>query len=209
MTKESKCDNSHFSAKVLLRRHFLEKYHAAGRFTVFDSCQGSGLLWKELRRTFDCDYWGVDLKRKPGRLKIDSARVLGQPGIAFDVVDVDTYGHPWSQYFALLKNHRGPAVTVFLTIGFGRSVPISTIPKELLKLSGISFQRLEPPETIVSAHLEFFIFRALSECFLRGWVPIECVEALPFSFVRAKYFGLRLERQGNQPPETKEKRGKV
>jgi hypothetical protein len=69
-----------------------------------------------LRREFRVDYWGVDIKRAPGRLKIDSTHILSQDGWDFGVIDIDTYGSPWSHYFALLphvRKHVIPASTVY------------------------------------------------------------------------------------------------
>lgn len=111
----NKTDNHNPAAKLALRRYFLRKYHAGERFSVLDCCQGSGLLWGELRREFsDCDYWGVDLKPKSGRLKIDSVRILAQPGWTQNVIDIDTYGSPFKHWAAMLPNVTRP-LTVFLT----------------------------------------------------------------------------------------------
>jgi hypothetical protein len=93
---KAKTDNHDPRAKLELRRYFLRKYHGDGLARVLDCCQGSGLLWGTLRQEFECEsYWGLDLKRKPGRLSIDSSRVLAQPGWPQDVIDIDTYGSPW------------------------------------------------------------------------------------------------------------------
>lgn len=117
MAISTKTDNHNPAAKLELRRYFLRRYPAA--FDVFDCCQGEGLLWAELRSEFKlAHYLGVDLKAKKGRLKIDSARILDQPGWTFNVIDVDTYGAPWKHWFALLKHAPNEsALTVFLTIG--------------------------------------------------------------------------------------------
>lgn len=112
-----KTDNGDLRAKLELRRYFMRKYHSDGSARVFDCCQGSGLLWRVLRQEFPlANYWGVDLKAKPGRLKIDSARILAQPGWTEDVIDVDTYGAPWDHWGAILANLTHSA-TVFLTVG--------------------------------------------------------------------------------------------
>lgn len=112
-----KTDNHNPKAKLDLRRHFLRKFHADAPPRVLDCCQGSGLLWRTLREEFEvASYWGLDLKPQKGRLKLDSVRVLAQPGWDQNVVDVDTYGSPWGHWEALLPNVRLPA-TVFLTIG--------------------------------------------------------------------------------------------
>ena len=119
----TKTDNDNLEAKLELRRHFMRTYHADGLARVFDCCQGSGTIWGRLRREFTvARYWGADQKRRAGRLKIDSARVLEAPGWSDDVLDVDTYGAPWRHWWAILEHGRGP-LTVFLTVGRGMAAP--------------------------------------------------------------------------------------
>lgn len=62
-------------------------------------------------------YWGVDVTPKSGRLKIDSVRILGQPGLEQNVIDIDTYGSPWKYWFALTRNAHA-SLTVFPTSGW-------------------------------------------------------------------------------------------
>ena len=117
MMADKKTDNSHLETKLELRREMLRKYQGKGSLAVIDCCQGSGVIWSILREEFKLgSYWGLDTKKAPGRLQIDSARVLCQPGWRADVIDVDTYGAPWAHWEALLPNVTG-AVTIFLTIG--------------------------------------------------------------------------------------------
>ncbi len=113
---KTKTDNGDFAAKLELRRYFLRKYHGENRPSILDCCQGSAKIWTKLRKEFECDYWGVDVKRKAGRLKVDSVRILQQPGWVQDVIDIDTYGSPWKHWEAMLPNVHRP-LTVFLTIG--------------------------------------------------------------------------------------------
>lgn len=112
-----KSDNSELAPKLAIRRHFLQRFHSEGPIRVFDCCQGSGLIWSILRKEIPVSsYWGVDLKPKPGRLKIDSVKVLGQPGWKENVIDIDTYGSPWKHWAAMLPNIIQPT-TIFLTAG--------------------------------------------------------------------------------------------
>jgi hypothetical protein len=109
-------DNRNLDAKVGLRRHFLDRYHAGGgTISVLDCCEGEGKIWDELERWYPLWRWGVDLKPAPGRLRVDS-EVLLAGDVPYDVVDVDTYGGPWSHYVALITHNCRP-VTVFLTYG--------------------------------------------------------------------------------------------
>lgn len=113
-----KTDNHDPRAKLDLRRYFLRKYHVDDPARVLDCCQGSGILWNRLREEFPvASYWGLDVKPKKGRLKLDSVRVLAQPGWDQNVVDCDTYGAPWDHWLALLPNVTKP-LTVFLTDGW-------------------------------------------------------------------------------------------
>ncbi len=116
MSGTGKVDNDYFGAKLALRRYFLRTYHAGQTTKVFDACQATGQLWKTLRQEFAVSYFGVDRTPQPGRLQIDSARVLATPGWSFDVIDVDTYGAPWTHWEQILRHGRAP-VSVFLTIG--------------------------------------------------------------------------------------------
>jgi len=117
MTRGTKTDNAFLFSKLALRRHLLKRHHSGGDIRVFDCCQGSGVIWKQLRKEFTvASYWGVDVKPKKGRLKIDSKRVVCQPGLNCNVIDIDTYGMPWDHWLGLLPNLVEPT-TVFMTIG--------------------------------------------------------------------------------------------
>lgn len=110
-------DNDSLPGKLTLRRYMLDRYHKDNPPSVFDACQGDGLIWRELKHEYVlASYFGVDKKTKKGRMKIDSARLLDVPGFDFDVVDIDTYGMPWKHYHALCRHVTKPT-TVFLTIG--------------------------------------------------------------------------------------------
>jgi len=111
-----KTDNHNLGAKLALREYFLGKYHGSGAH-VLDCCQGDQVIWSALRKKFRIQtYWGLDKKPKVGRLKLDSVRVLEQPGWTQDVVDIDTYGSPWKHWSAMLPHVVRP-MSVFLTIG--------------------------------------------------------------------------------------------
>lgn len=150
---------------------------------MFDCCQGQGTIWRELRVDSPVrSYWGVDQKPKKGRIKIDSVRVLDQPGWDFDVIDVDTYGSPWDHWLAILK-HLSKPVTVFLTIGMvriGGGGGLSACQREVLGLAD-----LDIPQSI-SGKLHDLSAKAL---LARGQVA-ECLEAFPSH--NARYLGVRL-----------------
>lgn len=195
MSKNTKTDNHNAESKLALRRFFLEKYHREDPPSVLDCCQGSMLLWGTLRNEFQvADYLGVDLKPKPGRLKVDSVRILDQDGWQFDVIDVDTYGEPWAHYAAICERLTKP-VTVFLTVCTIAAAGGGNISKVLRK--GMGIHHLEKlPKAICGKlgqkSLSIMLATALSNCRV-----IECVESV--STGNARYFGLRLEkRDGRQ-----------
>jgi hypothetical protein len=118
MAKSKQIDNHDPRVKLDLRRYMLRRWHGPGEpIRVMDCCSGSGVLWTTLRKEFAiASYFPLDVKPKPGRLKIESERVLAQPGWKENVIDCDTYGSPWTLWAALLPNVKQPT-TVFLTIG--------------------------------------------------------------------------------------------
>jgi hypothetical protein len=135
----AKTDNHNPAAKLALRRYFLDRFHASKPIEVFDCCQGSSALWSQLKNEYQvAKYWGVDLKPKKGRLKIDSVRILEQ-GISENVIDVDTYGEPWKHWVALLPHIKKPT-TVFLTIATIKMAGGGVISRESMRALG--FDRL-------------------------------------------------------------------
>lgn len=193
----AKTDNHDPTAKLELRRYFLRKYHADKPPDVLDCCQGGGLLWRELRKEFDvASYWGLDLKPKKGRLKLDSVRVLAQIGWPQNIVDVDTYGSPWKHWEAMLPNVTRP-VTVFLTIGYGGPSRIRLGRHELLAL-GITLPRIHQMSGAITHKLaELAITYCVARC-CDDIILVEAVEAV--SDGNARYIGVRLEpRNGSGP----------
>ena len=184
----AKTDNHNPKVKLDLRRYFLRKYHAEPP-SVFDCCQGSAVMWTQLQKEFAVSrYWGVDLKPKKGRLKIDSVRVLQQTGWDFDVIDVDTYGAPWKHWLQILGNLRKPA-SVFLTIGQNKMVGgfQGAAPKEMIESLGIP---TKTPNSI-AANLWQLGSRNLLAKALQFATIVEAVEAV--STGNARYIGVRLE----------------
>jgi hypothetical protein len=189
---ETKTDNAHAEAKLNLRRHFLKKF--GGPFHVLDCCQGSGAMWSALRKEFEvASYWGVDLKHKKGRMKIDSIAICSQPDLRQNVIDVDTYCSPWKHWEAIVANLSQPT-TVFLTWGQVRQSGDSVIAKAI----GLDRLPMKPPQTCFSFltkwALPFVLGLALDKCRV-----IECTEVLTTSST-ARYFGVRLEPLAGEQP---------
>lgn len=203
MPKAKKSDNGHLAAKLELRRHFLAKFPPPGpkkrsRFKVFDACQGEGVLWSVLRREFPCDYWGVDVKPKKGRLKIDSVKVLGQPGWDFDVVDIDTYGSPWKHYQAMMPYVRRP-VTVFLTLGFVRAGGGGNVGNAFMRAAGLEFAHLPIPSALAGSVWDVCMVRCLGSCYAEGVRATYAAEAVVEGGT-ARYVGVRLVPDGRKGP---------
>lgn len=196
--ENKKTDNSHLAAKLELRRHFLRKFHADGTpICVFDACQGDGVIWRALRKEFPvASYWGVDLKPKPGRLKIDSLAVLEIGGLTENVIDIDTYGMPWNHWTRILANIKGPT-TVFMTLG-RRGVtdqsPTTMTEADKRKLgiaSLTSLNRLGPLQHLLYRNL----FDLLRDTHLSDALKIDINTYAAESRVKSptKYIGVRID----------------
>jgi hypothetical protein len=185
---DKKTDNHNFADKLGIRRYFLDKYHKKVPPVVFDCCQGEKLLWSILEREYVLDsYFGVDLKLKKGRLKIDSSRILEQKGFDFDVVDVDTYGEPWKHFLNMLPHITKPC-TVFLTIATIKAAGGGNISKLMAKALGVHnltnlSQALRGKISLLGT--DQFLGMALKYCEVQ-----ECKEVE--SSGNARYLGLRL-----------------
>lgn len=111
-------DNALVSDKLALRAEILDRYHPIGKRRVFDACSGDSVLWSRLRLVYPLDtYWGVDLKAKLGKMKINSAWLL-KGGIRADIYDLDTYGSPWQLWESLLPTITEECSVIF-TLGKG------------------------------------------------------------------------------------------
>lgn len=198
----AKTDNHNLPAKLDLRRYFLRRYHQQP-FSVFDACQGNAKIWTKLRKEFPVSrYWGVDHIRKAGRLKIDSSRVLAQSGWTDDVIDVDTYGEPWTHWLGILKNMQSEA-TIFLTISKPKPMAgIASLSRLAMEAIGLSIKKVPPTLTANLSGLaaDFLLSKALDKFNI-----IEAMEAQnPGGNVR--YIGIRLSRKAVQPPRENNKR---
>lgn len=195
MSQQKKTDNHNPAAKLLLRRHFLTKYHGEKPPRVLDCFQGSGLLWLKLSREFPLgSYWGVDLKPKKGRLKIDSARILEQSGWEADVVDLDAYGSPWTHWLHLVRTFTGESITVFLTIGMVK-VGGGNFDRSVLDLTGCHFRELKLPKGLGVRLSDNAVAFALAEAAARELECVEVQEAFPSS--KARYVGVHLRRKSS------------
>lgn len=191
MPSTTKTDNHDPRGKLALRRYFLDKYHADGSANVLDCCQGGGVMWSEIQKTHKiASYWGLDVKPKKGRLKLDSVRVLAQPGWPQDVIDVDTYGSPWKHWFAMLPNITRPT-TVFLTIG--ATLFCGATDTSSLAAMGCVFKTLKLPTTFYGALSQIGVSYCLTRCCVFSIIITDAVEAV--STGNARYIGVRIEKR--------------
>jgi hypothetical protein len=190
----TKTDNSNLDAKLELRRHFLKAY--PGEQLVLDCCAGEEIVWNILEDEFILEggswieeYFPVDLKVKKGRLKIDSIRLLGAPGLYANVVDIDTYGSPWRHWRALLPNVTHP-MTVFLTIGhvqIGGGGGMDSVMRQVL---GLTFNR-KVPVSLLGKIMDRGVLPCLAMALDHGLKIVEAQMIEPPG--HAKYVGVRLE----------------
>lgn len=152
------------------------------------------MIWGRLKTEFDLGaYWGVDLKRRAGRLKYDSAEIVASKGFDYDVIDVDTYGSPWKHWKAITAHLCG-SLTVFLTVG---NVLFGGPGKNALEKIGLSRFKIPPGllRALGENILEFQLGAALED----GWTIERAEEALPRGQT-ARYIGVRMSREKPQAP---------
>lgn len=183
--RSTKTDNSFIEHKLNLRRYFLDKYNDA-EFDVIDCCQGDGVIWRALRKEYKISsYWGLDIKPKRGRLRINSVKILKMEGLIQNVIDIDTYGSPFKHYAAMIKNIKFPTI-VFLTIG---QVAIG-VDDELIKSLGLS--SLNIPSAIKLKLVPFAITETILRAQDYGIKIIEACEMIISKNSNARYIGMRL-----------------
>lgn len=186
---KTKTDNGDFNAKLALRKYFLDKYEHKN---VFDACQGSGKIWSILRKTYAIDqYFGVDVKPKKGRLKVDSFRILNQPGWSFDVIDIDTYGSPWKHFKAVIDFKPSHPITLFLTDGLVKMGGGGTVDSLVYQWTGLDkMTKIQP--SIVSKIYRNLLPYCLDYVRQKGFKIFEAQQAITKNKT-AQYYGLHVE----------------
>lgn len=189
-----KTDNHNLAAKVELRRRML-----AGRadFSVMDCFSGEAeAIWSVLRKEFRvAEYLALDIKRKKGRLAIDSLKILKGQRWEHDVIDLDAYGSPWEHWGEVLKSTRHQEITIFLTIGTSM---LGSLSRWALKSLGV------PENTPVGMHRQLSekcVSSCLSKLYNYGWMVASAHEALNPGG-NARYMGVTLKKQTEQTEQT-------
>jgi len=123
-------DSQQFKAKVDLRLKLLRQYAEAGhKLNVMDCCAGKRAIWKQIGQKVDLDsYMGFDIMASEvNNIICDSIRWLKDVGISGNVVDVDTYGLPWTHYRAIYQAKWPESeILVFLTASLGCESGLTT-----------------------------------------------------------------------------------
>lgn len=183
-----KTDNANLHGKLALRRYFLDRYPCS---SVIDCCQGDQVIWSQLRQEYPVEkYLGVDLKEKKGRLKIDSNRILAQPGWTFDCIDIDTYGSPWAHWESILQ-YSPHSITVFLTVGLVK-VGGGRVSNEIMRWLGFSGFSPKIPSSLASKCMAMAIPYCLARATRYEFTIVEAKAAPPSK--NAEYYGIRLDK---------------
>jgi hypothetical protein len=135
---------------------------------------------------------------KKGRLQIDSARILDQPGWTQNVIDLDAYGSPWKHWFALLR-HGVQDLSVFLTIGMVK-MGGGNLDRALYPVLGLNFTRLQVPNSLAAKMHTLSIDAALAFA-LHRWEVVEAREAKNAGG-NCRYIGVRLTPRTTARPDS-------
>lgn len=130
------------------------------------------------------------MKKKKGRLKIDSRRILEQPGWTDNVIDIDTYGSPWNHWDGVLRHAPGPT-TVFLTIGQVATGTVGSLSNAALEALGLGPLAKQLPKAFHVKLSDASVRYSLARAHDAGKRIVEAVESV--SHGNARYIGVRLE----------------
>jgi hypothetical protein len=181
--RKKSTDNRCLAEKIAVRKHFLRKFHPDNA-KVFACCQGTGLIWKTIRRDFQvASYWGVDLKASAGRVAMDSVSVLRRK-LTDNVIDVDTYGEPWEHWLTMLPNVTQPT-SVFLTWSSMCSINMSTIVKQ-----HVFGGELHMPKSLYGKLWDYANAYLLTAPEQHGLEIVECMESL--NKTPSRYIGIHI-----------------
>lgn len=193
-----KKDNHNSAAKLKLRRHFLRTFHLTTPPDVLDCFAGFSVMWGQLREEFTiAHYTGIELRKIPGRLRMDSLEYISRPDWQHDVIDLDAYGSPWKHLLAALPRIQRPT-SIFLTIG---NAGLGGLDRQLIAAAGIPF---DVPKGLHKGLTPYLTSIGLALPLRFGLSIESCLEALnPGGTCR--YIGLHLrprESSANAPAAT-------
>jgi len=187
-------DNSSLTTKLAIRKYMLDKW-SQEPIRVLDCCAGKREIWTALQKDYDVkEYLAADVKATRGNLRVDSRRLVADKDVCsrFDVIDVDTYGSPWTHWESIIKNC-GQDVTVFLTMGrSGGQKAVDGAALEMLGLNG-----LDVPAGIRWRLADLCVSYCLTKCYDYGIILKEAVETRSPGSGGANYYGIRLRRRKN------------
>lgn len=166
------------------------------KISVMDCFSGEAeAIWSALSKEFKIrEYLALDLKRKRGRLAIDSLRVLQGQKWTHNVVDLDAYGSPWNHWHEVIKSNRHKSIIVFLTVGssgFGR---LSDFAR---KSMGIPSNTPHGMDKILAKNSVSF---CLAKCYEYDWIIDKAHEALNPGG-NARYIAIKLTKKYYEPTD--------
>jgi hypothetical protein len=141
-----------------------------------------------LLKEYSPAYLGVDVKEKKGRLRIDSEKILAQPGWNYDVIDIDTYGSPWGHWENALR-FSGHDLTIFLTIGMVK-VGGGQTSNEVMRWLGFDAFSPKIPSSLASKCSALAIPYCLARALRHNFQIVEALSAERSK--SAEYIGVRL-----------------
>lgn len=187
-----KTDNHNAIAKLHLRRHFLRAWHPTPP-DVLDCFAGYSVLWSQLKAEFAiAHYTGIEMRKIPGRLRMDSLQYLRRDDWQHDVIDLDAYGSPWKHLLAALPHlvTNGKACTIFLTIG---NAGLGSQDRDLIKAAGIPF---DVPKGLHKGLADYFTHVGLALPLRFGLEIVDCQES-PNPGGTCRYIGLHVRPRGS------------
>jgi len=183
-----KTDNHNPAAKLCLRRYFLNAYHSENPPDVLDCYSGYGAMWGKLKNEFRVKrYTGIDVRKIPGALRMDSLQYLRRDDWEHDVVDLDAYGSPWKHFFTALPR-LGTATTIFLTVG---NAGLGSVDRLALEAAGITF---DVPIGMHKGMCNWLTDICIASPLQLGFRIRDARESMNPGG-NARYLGLRLERE--------------
>lgn len=138
-TDQTKTDNSFLADKVALRASMLP---SKKQLTVLDCYAGTGRIWDQVRKKTGrkINVVSIDIDQKQDFVLLgDNEKWLSVMDLsAYDVIDLDAYGVPFSQLEILFeKKYKGLVFVTFIQSGFG------VLPHDMLECLGYTRRMIE------------------------------------------------------------------
>lgn len=167
-----KTDNSYFDVKVQLRVRSLPRKN---EIYVLDCFSGTGKIWKEVcRRESEKNIHVISIEKEEGKNRYaitgDNIKVLSAIDLKiFDIIDLDSYGIPFSQMEILFrKGYKGIVHITAIQSGMGK------LPNGLLIKLGYTRNMIKKIPTIfnrngiekIKNYLYLYDIEHITGCFI-------------------------------------------